>query len=164
MTSSNENIFRVTGHLCGEFTGPWWSQWRLMLTLICARINGWVNNIREPGDLRRYLSHYDVIVMNTLRARCGLLTSAYTVIWCSTLNIASSLDILFAINLYVSLISVFVLFNFYKTVSSREIKGSLLFFFTFMHSAKNNLVWIFHSFVNFTLQGAIFEVDKIPKL
>ena len=22
MTSSNENIFRVTGHLCGEFTGP----------------------------------------------------------------------------------------------------------------------------------------------
>ena len=24
MTSSNGNIFRVTGHLCGEFTGPWW--------------------------------------------------------------------------------------------------------------------------------------------
>ena len=24
MTSSNENIFRVTGHLCGEFTGPRW--------------------------------------------------------------------------------------------------------------------------------------------
>ena len=23
MTSSNGNIFRVTGHLCGEFTGPW---------------------------------------------------------------------------------------------------------------------------------------------
>ena len=22
MTSSNGNIFRVTGHLCGEFTGP----------------------------------------------------------------------------------------------------------------------------------------------
>ena len=22
MTSSNRNIFRVTGHLCGEFTGP----------------------------------------------------------------------------------------------------------------------------------------------
>ena len=21
MTSSNENIFRITGHLCGEFTG-----------------------------------------------------------------------------------------------------------------------------------------------
>ena len=24
MTSSNGNIFRVTGHLCGEFTGPQW--------------------------------------------------------------------------------------------------------------------------------------------
>ena len=24
MTSSNWNIFRVTGHLCGEFTGPRW--------------------------------------------------------------------------------------------------------------------------------------------
>ena len=24
MTSSNGNIFRVTGHLCGEFTGHWW--------------------------------------------------------------------------------------------------------------------------------------------
>ena len=33
-----------------------------MFTLICARINGWVNN-REAGDLRRYRAHYDVIVM-----------------------------------------------------------------------------------------------------
>ena len=24
MTSSNGNLFRVTGHLCGEFTGHWW--------------------------------------------------------------------------------------------------------------------------------------------
>ena len=36
----------------------------LMFTLICARINGWVNN-REAGDLRRYRAHCDVIVMNT---------------------------------------------------------------------------------------------------
>ena len=43
---------------------PHKGQWRgaLMFTLICARINGWVNN-REAGDLRRYLAHYDVIVM-----------------------------------------------------------------------------------------------------
>ena len=26
MTSSNGNIFRVTGHLCGEFTGHWWGE------------------------------------------------------------------------------------------------------------------------------------------
>ena len=24
ISSSNGNIFSVTGHLCGEFTGPWW--------------------------------------------------------------------------------------------------------------------------------------------
>ena len=34
-----------------------------MFTLICARINGSVNN-REAGDLRRYRTHYDVIVMD----------------------------------------------------------------------------------------------------
>ena len=41
-------------------------QWRgaLMFTLICAQINGWVNN-GESGDLRRNRAHYDVIVMNT---------------------------------------------------------------------------------------------------
>ena len=62
MTSSlNGKIFRVTNPLCGEFTGHWWiprkGQWRgaLMLSLICAWINAWVNN-REAVD-------YDVIVM-----------------------------------------------------------------------------------------------------
>ena len=45
---------------------PHKGQWRgaLMFTLICARINGWVNN-REAGDLRRYRGHYDVTVMNS---------------------------------------------------------------------------------------------------
>ena len=64
MTSPNGNIFRVTGHFCGEFNGPRWIQWRgaLMFSLICVWINGWVNN-REAGDLRRYRAHYDVIVM-----------------------------------------------------------------------------------------------------
>ena len=44
-------------------------QWRgaLMFSLICARINGWVNN-GEAGDLRRHRSHYDVIVMNPIVA------------------------------------------------------------------------------------------------
>ena len=43
---------------------PHKGQWRaaLMLSLICAWLNGWVNN-REAGDLRRYVAHYDVIVM-----------------------------------------------------------------------------------------------------
>ena len=33
-----------------------------MFTLICTRINGWVNN-GEAGDMRRYRAHYDVTVM-----------------------------------------------------------------------------------------------------
>ena len=71
MTSSNGNIFRVTGHLCGEFTGPRWIP-RTMASnaelwcFICVWINGWVNN-REAGDLRRYRAHYDVIVMGSRR-------------------------------------------------------------------------------------------------
>ena len=33
-----------------------------MFSLICARINGWVNN-GEAGDVRRHRAPYDVIVM-----------------------------------------------------------------------------------------------------
>ena len=46
---------------------PHKGQWRGALTfsLICAWINGWVNN-REVGDLRRYRAHYDVTVMKSL--------------------------------------------------------------------------------------------------
>ena len=49
---------------------PHKGQWcgALIFTLICARINGWVNN-REAGDLRRYRGHYDVIVMGVLYHR-----------------------------------------------------------------------------------------------
>ena len=41
-------------------------QWRgaLMFSLICVRLNGWVNN-REAGDLSRRRAHYDVTVMGT---------------------------------------------------------------------------------------------------
>ena len=60
MTSSNGYIFRVTGPLCGEFSGH--RRGALMFSLICTWINGWVNN-REAGDLRRHRTHYDVIVM-----------------------------------------------------------------------------------------------------
>ena len=65
MTSSNENIFRFTGHLCGELNFPHNGLWRgaLMFSLICAWINGWVNN-RQAGNLRRRRAHYDVTVMH----------------------------------------------------------------------------------------------------
>ena len=68
MTSSNGNIFRVTGPLCGNspvpVSSPHKVQWRgaLMFSLICVWINDWVNN-REAGDLRCHRGHYDVNVM-----------------------------------------------------------------------------------------------------
>ena len=62
MASSNGNIFRVTSHLCGEFTGQW--RGALMFSLICARINDWVNN-REAGNLRRRRAHHDITVMGS---------------------------------------------------------------------------------------------------
>ena len=39
-------------------------QWRgsLMLSLVCARINGRINNL-DAGDLIRHRAHYDAIVM-----------------------------------------------------------------------------------------------------
>ena len=71
MTSSNGNICHVTGPLCEESHGslvnsPHKDQWRgaLIFFLICAWINGWVNN-REAGDLRRHLARYDVTVMKS---------------------------------------------------------------------------------------------------
>ena len=69
MTSSNGDIFRITGHLCGEFTGHRWiprtkaSDAELWFFFFDLRPNTrWVNN-REAGDLRHHRAHYDVIVM-----------------------------------------------------------------------------------------------------
>ena len=49
---------------------PHKGQWcgALMLSLICVRMNGWVNN-REAGDLRRHRAHYDVTVMEARRSK-----------------------------------------------------------------------------------------------
>ena len=86
MTSSNGNIFRVTGHLCREFTGPRWiprtkaSDAELWcFSLICAWINDWVNN-REVGDLRRDRTHYDVIVMEH-NSSYILMSTVKMIIW-----------------------------------------------------------------------------------
>ena len=74
MTSSNGNIFRVTGPLCGEFTDHRWipptkasGAELLMFSLICAWTNGWVNN-GDAGDLRRH--------------RCNVIFKSHFVDWC----------------------------------------------------------------------------------
>ena len=58
-------------------TSPHKGQWRvaLMLSFICAWINGWVNNC-EAGDLRSHHAHYDVTVMYL-----GLAVQ-YKCVWC----------------------------------------------------------------------------------
>ena len=49
-----------------EVDSPHKGQWcrTLMFSLICAWINGWVNN-QDAGDLRRHRIHCDVIVMSS---------------------------------------------------------------------------------------------------
>ena len=68
MTSSNGNIFRVTGPwarnwpVTGEFPTqrPVTRSFDVFLNL--ARTNGWVTT-RDTGDLRRHRTHYGVTVM-----------------------------------------------------------------------------------------------------
>ena len=62
MTSSNGNIFRVTGHLYGEFPTQRPVTRSFDVSLICVWINSWVNT-HEAGDLRRWHAHCDVTVM-----------------------------------------------------------------------------------------------------
>ena len=54
----------VRGIYRSPVNSPHKGQWRgpLMFSLICAWINGWVNN-REAGYMRRHRAHYDVTVM-----------------------------------------------------------------------------------------------------
>ena len=68
MTSSTGNVFRVTGPLCGEFTGHQWipltkaSDAELCYFLWCAWINSWEDN-RDAGVWRHHRAYHDVTVM-----------------------------------------------------------------------------------------------------
>ena len=70
MMSSNGTIFRITGPLNRGIhhslvNSPHKGKWRgaLMFSLICAWINGWINN-HEAAYLRCHCAHYDAIVMS----------------------------------------------------------------------------------------------------
>ena len=58
---------------------PHKGHWRgaLMFSLICAWINGWVNN-REAGDLRRHRAHCDVTVMD---GHCHVPAISLKLVW-----------------------------------------------------------------------------------
>ena len=74
----------VRGIHRGPVNSPHKGQWRgaLMYSLICAWINGWVNN-GEAGDLRRHCAHYDVIVMwwNACPGRISIKPENIPTIW-----------------------------------------------------------------------------------
>ena len=79
MTSSNGNVFRVTGHCCGEFTGDWWipstkaSDAKLCCFLRSAPeerlIKQWLG-----WWLRRNRTHYDVTAMMPKISSCHVVT------------------------------------------------------------------------------------------
>ena len=86
MASSNGNISRFNGPLCGEFTGHRWIQltkardaglWYFLL--ICLS-NGWANN-RDACDLTRHYAHYGGTVMgnqiNHRLERCPLIARIF---------------------------------------------------------------------------------------
>ena len=57
----------VRGIHRSHVNSPHKGQWRgaLMFSLVCAWMNGWVNN-GKAGDLRRQRAHYDAFVMSAL--------------------------------------------------------------------------------------------------
>ena len=77
MTSSSGNIFRVTGPLWGEFTGPGEFPAQKPVTRsfdvffdLC--LNKRRLNNREAGDLSCHRGHYDVNVMYSIGRRMYL--------------------------------------------------------------------------------------------
>ena len=82
MTSSNGSISALLAICAGNspvpVNSPHKGQWRgaLMFSMICAWINGWVNN-REAGDLRRHRAHYDVTVMSYINVEIRAWISKY---------------------------------------------------------------------------------------
>ena len=61
MTSSNGNIFHVTGPVNSPHKGQWCGT--LLFSLICTRINGYTNT-REAGDMRRHRHYSSLITFN----------------------------------------------------------------------------------------------------
>ena len=91
MTSSNGNIFRVTGLLCGwPVTGEFPSQWpvtRSFDVFFDLRLNQQSSKqYRDAGDLRRHRAYYDVNVMQR-RGRQASLELIYLVLTCVLLGV-----------------------------------------------------------------------------
>ena len=75
------------GILWSPVNSPHKGRWRgaLVLSLICAWTNGWVNN-RGSGDLRRHRAHNDVTVMLSVLFYCHFRSKKFHVLSKSTTN------------------------------------------------------------------------------
>ena len=105
MTSSNGNIFRVTGHLCGEFPGPRWiphtkaSDAELWCLLWCAPDNRlskqswswWFETLSCPlwrhrndqadGMVVKWNDHYDNAIMGAMASQITSLRIVYSTVY-----------------------------------------------------------------------------------
>ena len=105
MTSSNGNIFRGTGHLCGKFTGPRWiphtkaSDAELWCLLWCAPDNRfskqswswWFETLSCPlwrhrndqadGMVVKWNDHYDNAIMGAMASQITSLRIVYSTVY-----------------------------------------------------------------------------------
>ena len=75
MMSSNGNIFRVTGHLCGEFTGPRWiphikASDAELWCFFYLRLNKRLSKQSWGWWFETLPAHYDVTVMLSIANNC----------------------------------------------------------------------------------------------
>ena len=86
-TSSNGNIFRVTGHLCGEFTGPRWipyteasdaELWCFPWSVPEQTVE---KTLETPSDLRGHRTHHDVTVMFLDKLPAAFDINTYDIQW-----------------------------------------------------------------------------------
>ena len=94
MTSSNGNIFRVTGHLCGEFTGHRWiprtkvSGASFDVFFVRQQASPWTNVDPEmcrhmplPDHNELNNVHYNDVIMGTLASQITSLTIVYSIVY-----------------------------------------------------------------------------------
>ena len=75
-------IYAGNSLVTGEFPAQRPVTRNFIFSLICTRINGWVNN-RESGNLRRRCAHYDVTVMTlSFLGRRQIVVGTHC--WCHT--------------------------------------------------------------------------------
>ena len=124
-------------------TSPHKGQWRgpLMFSLICAWINGWVNNL-DAGDLGRHHAHYDVIVMLTWRAATLLyIFSSYwnTAVRIVTVALSHIYCIYILCYIYIYVYHIYAIYNLYDSfidihILHRKEPPHLILFETFITS------------------------------